>query len=204
MNFSKKALAVGSMAAILTVGTAGVVAAAGVQGKGPASVLSSLVSDGTLTQEQADKVADAMKNQREQMHKEREAQRAEMQALVAKTLGISEADLEAARKEGKSLKDIAGDKRDDLVAAMVAFETAKIDKAVADGSLTQEQADKMKANMQERIENRVDGKGPDGNGPHGRGGPGGPGRDGDAEPGAFEGGPPSADDGTTADSSAGA
>lgn len=187
MNFSKRALAVGSLAAVLTVGTAGIVTAAGVQGHGPASVLSGLVSDGTLTQAQADKVADAFKKQREEMQQQREAQRAEMQALISKTLGISEADLEAARKEGKSLKDIAGDKRDELVAAMVAFETAKIDKAVADGKLTQEQADKMKANMQERTENRVDGKGPDGNGPRQRGGgPGGPGGSGEgAEPGAF-------------------
>ena len=48
---------------------------------------------------------------------------------------------------------------------MVAFENAKIDKAVADGKLTQAQADKMKANTQKRVENRVDGKG----GPGGKG-----------------------------------
>ena len=107
------------------------------------------------------------------MHKERQANRAEMEALVAKTLGISEADVQQAHKDGKSLADLAGDKRDELVAAMVAFENAKIDKAVADGKLTQAQADKMKANTQKRVENRVDGKGGPGGKGHGgmRGGP---------------------------------
>ncbi len=137
MKFSKRAIAIGSMAAAVTLGTAGIVTAAGVQGHGPASALSSLVSDGTITQEQADKVADALKKNREGMKAEHEAQRAEMKALITKTLGISETDLETARKEGKSLGEIAGDKRDELVAAMVAFQTAKLDKAVADGKVTQ-------------------------------------------------------------------
>ena len=82
-----------------------------------------------------------------------------MTALITKTLGISEADLQKARQEGKTLAQIAGDKRDELVSAMVGFTNAKIDKAVADGKLTQEQADKIKANVQKRVENRVDGKG---------------------------------------------
>ena len=173
MKLHKRAVAIGSIAAVLTLGTAGLVAAAGVQGNGPASALSGLVSDGTLTQAQADKVAEALKAQRDAMHKERQADRAEMLALVAKTLGISEADLQQAHQDGKSLADLAGDKRDELVAAMVAFANAKIDKAVADGKLTQVQADKMKDKTQKRVENRVDGKGGPGGKGHGgmRGGP---------------------------------
>lgn len=185
MKLHKRAVAIGSIAAVLTLGTAGLVAAAGVQGNGPASALSGLVSDGTLTQAQADKVAEALKAQRDAMHKERQADRAEMLALVAKTLGISEADLQQAHQDGKSLADLAGDKRDELVAAMVAFANAKIDKAVADGKLTQVQADKMKDKTQKRVENRVDGKGGPGGKGHGgmRGGPDGAGFDGpDGEP----------------------
>ncbi len=53
MKFPKRAIVIGSMAAVLTLGTAGIVTAAGVQGHGPASALSSLVSDGTITQQQA-------------------------------------------------------------------------------------------------------------------------------------------------------
>ncbi len=195
MKFPKRAIIVGSMAAVLTLGAAGIVTAAGVQGRGPASALSSLVSDGTITQEQADKVADALKKNREENKAKHEAQRAEMQALITKTLGISEADLETARKEGKSLGEVAGDKRDELVAAMVAFQTAKLDKAVAEGKVTQEQADKIKTDMQQRIEDRVDGKGRDGKGPRRDGrGQGGPVRlGGGGEGGAMFGGPIGAD-----------
>jgi hypothetical protein len=185
MKLHKRAVAIGSVAAVLTLGTAGLVAAAGVQGNGPASALSGLVSDGTLTQAQADKVAEALKAHRDEMQKERQADRAEMEALVAKTLGISEADVQKAHQDGKSLADLAGDKRDELVAAMVAFENAKIDQGVTEGKLTQAQADKMKANTQKRVENRVDGKGgPRGMGHGGkRGGPDGAGFDGpDGDP----------------------
>lgn len=190
MNLSKRVIAVGSVAAALTLGTAGFVAAAGVQGNGPASVLSNLVKDGTLTQAQADKVAEALKAHREEMQKERKADHAEMTALITKTLGISEADLQKARQEGKTLAQIAGDKRDELVSAMVGFTNAKIDKAVADGKLTQEQADKIKANVQKRVENRVDGKGRGGKGMgRGQGGPGGQGGQGPADFGGPEGGP---------------
>lgn len=173
MKLSKRAIAVGSLAALLTVGAAGVVAAAGVNGQGPASVLSNLVNDGTLTQEQADKVADAFKQEHEQRHQEMEARRAETEKVITDTLGISADDLKTAREEGKSLADLAGDKRDELVAALVAAENAQIDQGVADGKLTQEQADEMKSQTQQRVEDRVDGKHPEG-GPGGRnGGPGG-------------------------------
>lgn len=190
MNSRQRLLAIGSLAAVLTLGSAGLVAAAGMQGNGPASALSGLVSDGTLTQDQADKVSKALEQHREEMGKEREAHHAEMTALITKTLGVSEEDLEKAREEGKTLSDVAGDKRDELVAAMVAHQNAELDEAVKDGKLPQEQADKMKADTQQRVEDRVDGKGP---GPGGRGGPGmgrGPGGGHGGEGPAGFGGPP--------------
>lgn len=157
MKFHNRVILAGSVVgACLVMGTAGVVAAAGVQGKGPASVLSNLVADGTLTQEQADKVADAFKAQREEMHKEMESRRAEVDALIATTLGISEEELKKAREEGKSLKEIAGDKRDALIDALAAHMDAQTDKALADGRITQEQADKAKARSKEMATQRVD------------------------------------------------
>lgn len=207
MNFGKRVLAITAVAAGLTVGTVGLVAAAGVQGHGPASVLSELVTDGTLTQEQADKVTDAFEKQREEMKAKHEEQRAAMEAVVTDTLGISKEDLEAAREEGKSLADIAGDKRDELVAALVAFQTAEIDAAVADGKMTQEQADKMKADLPERVAERVDNAAPEGRGPGGHGGPGRGGPDGGPMGSGFGGPPPGAGEGEESgdnDDSAGA
>lgn len=169
MNLSKRVIAIGSLAAALTLGTTGLVAAAGVQGNGPAAVLSNLVQDGTLTQAQADKVSEAFKARRQEGQQQRQENRKEMVALIAKTLGVSEADLQKARQDGKTLADVAGDKRGELVSAMVAFVNSQIDKAVTEGKLTQAQADKIKPNVQQRVADRVDGKARGGQGMRGGG-----------------------------------
>lgn len=171
MDLSKRVVAVGSLAAALTLSTTGLVAAAGMQGNGPAAVLSNLVQDGTLTQAQADKVGEAFKARRLEGQQQRQEHRKEMAALIAKTLGVSGADLQKARQEGKTLADVAGDKRGEPVSAMVAFVNSQIDRAVTDGKLTQEQADKIKPDVQRRVADRVDG--------NARGGPG-------MRPGGFE------------------
>ncbi len=186
MKLSKRIIAVGAAASALTLSAAGFVAAAGVQGEGPASVLSNLVDDGTLTQDQADKVGDAFETQREErqgMREERqgmqEESRAQMQALITSTLGISEEDLESAREDGTSLAELAGDQKDALIAAIADHMTSKIDQGVAAGNLTQEQADEMKADATSRATDIVEGNGGRGRGHggpgKGRGGPGGPG-----------------------------
>ena len=144
MNRTRRLVAIGVVASTLTLGMTGVVAAAGINGKGPASVLSGLVSDGTLTQEQADKVADALKKKHEEMRAQGEQRRNEMQALVAKTLGLTEAEVKQAREDGKSLAQLSGDKRDALIAAMVKKINTEIDQAVADGKLTSQQASDSK------------------------------------------------------------
>jgi polyhydroxyalkanoate synthesis regulator phasin len=187
MKRTKQLLAAGAIASVLTIGAAGVVTAAGVSGHGPASVLSDLVSDGTLTQAQADKVEKAFEQNREEHQKQREARRTQMQALVAKTLGISVADVEQARKDGKSLAELAGDKRDALVTAMVAAINANIDKDVASGKLSAQEAAQLKSETQARVEERVDQAGP-------MGPMGGPGRGhrGEGAAGAPEGTPESA------------
>lgn len=184
MKLTKRIIAIGAVASALTLSAAGFVAAAGVQGNGPASVLSSLVNDGTLTQKQADKVEKAFENQREERGAAHEERRAEMEALISSTLGISEADLEAAREEGKTLADLAGDQKDALIAAISAHMSSKIDQGVADGKLTATQADEMKAKATQRATDIVDG-----NGRPGRGGPGGMGGPGHGRGGPGSGGP---------------
>jgi len=49
-----------------------------------------------------------------------------------------------------------------VVDALVADATARLDEAVANGRLTQEEADEKKAELQERITARVNGEWPEG------------------------------------------
>jgi hypothetical protein len=147
------------------------------------SALSGLVSDGTLTQAQADKVAATLNSKMPNgkggpgghmggmggmdMTKTHEA--------VAKALGLTTDKLNAALTGGKSLADVAKDQKvsvGPLVKIMVAAHEAKLAAAVKDGKITQDQADKMKASLTQRITDRVNGVRPDmgpGHGPRGSG-----------------------------------
>ena len=83
---------------------------------------------------------------------------------AATYLGIRTADLRTQLQSGKTLADVAaatsGKTKDGLVAAIVASETAQIDKAVADGKLTADQAAKIKTGLTERVTQMVERKGP--------------------------------------------
>jgi len=71
---------------------------------------------------------------------------------------------------GESLAQIAGAKKDALIAALVADETKRIDAAVTAGTLTAAQATELKANLVAHVTeevNAVGGKGPFGKGPKG-------------------------------------
>ena len=83
-----------------------------------------------------------------------------MKAVVAQTLGLSVADLDAAKEAGKHLPQLAEEQGVDMEtvkAAMKAEATRQVNQAVADGTITQTQADRILR----RIEN---GRGP-GHGP---------------------------------------
>lgn len=143
-----------------------------------ADILKGLVEDGTLTQAQADKVAAAIKEARPfkggpgRHHVKLGA------AIdgVAEILGITEADLKAQLRDGKTLAEIAGDKSDELIDALVAKSAARIDEAVANDKLTAEQGTALKAKLEARITTMVE-EGPKlrprdgGRGAHFRGGP---------------------------------
>lgn len=73
-----------------------------------------------------------------------------MQEIVADALGISVEELEAARADGIHLPELAESLGVDLADVQAAIEAARIEainQAVADGDLTQEQADEILANM---------------------------------------------------------
>jgi polyhydroxyalkanoate synthesis regulator phasin len=79
-------------------------------------------------------------------------------------LGMSQADLIKALREGKSLGDIAnataGKSKDGLVAQLTASANAKIDKAKTDGKITADQATAFKAQVGAAVTALVDRKGP--------------------------------------------
>lgn len=69
---------------------------------------------------------------------------------LAETLGLTQDELNAELASGKTLAQIAeakGVTQDELAAALETSAKAGLDKAVADGVLTQEQADSMFSNM---------------------------------------------------------
>jgi hypothetical protein len=74
-------------------------------------------------------------------------------AAVCDLLGITQDELQSLRQDGLSLVEIAADygvSEEELVAAIMEVKTAYVESLVADGTITQEQADVMLANMLER------------------------------------------------------
>jgi hypothetical protein len=136
------------------------------------TVLSQLVSKGTITQAQSDAITAALtaaapaplasgapsgraggkghwglggfgKNS------------AAREAIITSTLGITAADLQAARQAGKTLASIAGSNTDALITALVNYDTTQIDAAVTAGTITATQATNLKANLKTLVTNEV-------------------------------------------------
>jgi len=129
-----------------------------------ASVLSALVAKGTITQAQADAVkaafaaaapvrgGDGPGNGMGPMN----ADRAALDALIAKTTGVDSATVRSRLAAGESLGAIAGAKKADLIAVLVADETKRIDAAVTAGKLTAAQATTLKAGLTAHVTAEVE------------------------------------------------
>lgn len=145
------------------------------------AMLDQLVQDGVITQEALDEIL-AM---RELRGLARDIfGRDEAQAVIAETLGLTVEELTAAREDGTRLPALAEDQGVDLETLRTAVSearTAAIEQAVADGLITQEQADILLSHEGPRFGGRGHG-GPGGRGGHhGHGGP----RGGGFGPGGF-------------------
>ena len=163
------------------------------------NALSGLVSDGTLTQAQADKVATTLDSKLPKHGPgghgrpggPRHELRAKELAAAAKTLKLTEAQLRTKLRAGTSLAAVAKEQGvtvTDLVAALVVVAKDQLAVDVKAGELTQAQADSISSHLTQRITDRVNHVrpargpgGPDGFGPAGDGpGAGAPGTDGPA------------------------
>lgn len=156
----KKLIAVSALAGVaITLGSTGLASAHGPmggKGGGLTTVLSGLVSKGTLTQAQVDAINKALQDARAAGDAARAAERAAFTKVITDTLGITEATLTSRLQAGDSLATIAGAKKDALITALVALETKEIDAAVAAGKITSAQATTMKANLKDRVTARVE------------------------------------------------
>jgi hypothetical protein len=119
--------------------------------------LAGLVEDGSITDAQADEVATTLAGSGLGGHGHGGG-RLDLSA-AATALDMTEDELrEALRADDTSLADVAGQQGVEvatLVDALVTAQQERIDQAVEDGDLTQEQADERLADLEERVTERV-------------------------------------------------
>ncbi|MEX0698241.1 MAG: hypothetical protein WD651_05450 [Acidimicrobiia bacterium] len=123
-------------------------------------VLDPLVEDGTLTEAQADTVADYLATNLggQRGHFLGRGPGLASFEAAADIIGIENADLREALADGATLAEVAEDNGVDvetLVDGLVAALNEKVDELVADGRITEERAAEIKENAPQRIENFV-------------------------------------------------
>ncbi len=132
--------------------------------------LGGLVENGTITEEQADAVEEALEDARPDRGFEGGIGHRGFAfgfggiSTVAESLGIGEDELRAALADGQTIADIAEEQGvdvQDVVDDIVAAQRERLDEAVAEGHLTQEEADEFLAGVEERVTAFVNGELPD-------------------------------------------
>jgi polyhydroxyalkanoate synthesis regulator phasin len=154
---NKKLLAViTSTAIVLSVSSTSTAFADSEKGeKRMSSMLSGLVSNGTITQSQADAIIKAAEGMRAASKSIRDANRTALDSVITSTLGISLETLTSRLKAGETLSSIAGDKKSALITALAAEINKQIDAALAAGKITADQATAQKGKSVERVTNMV-------------------------------------------------
>lgn len=130
-----------------------------------AEALQPLLDDGTLTQAQVDAVVDTLREAMPRGGHGPGMRGGPGLDAAAETLGLSVEDLRTALSEGQSLADVAAANGVDVqsvVDALVAEAQAHMAEKVAEGDLTQEEADERLATVTERITAMVNGERPEG------------------------------------------
>lgn len=138
-----------------------------------AALLSKLVTQGTITQAQADAVIaaqaaakaahEAARGVREANKDAREAGKSmakrvkgELLTLISTAVGLDTTTVTTRIKAGESLAAIAGGKKDALIAALVADHNKRIDSAVTAGTVTAAQATILKDRVIARVTKLVE------------------------------------------------
>ena len=120
--------------------------------------LTGLVSDGSITQAQADEVATTLAEARVGDGHGPHGGRVDL-AAAAEALGITEDALRTAAEEGTTLAELAeqeGVSTDTLVDALVEARQTSLAEAVTEGRLTQAEADEKAADREARVTESLD------------------------------------------------
>ncbi len=143
-----------------------------------AEILKPLVDDGTITQEQADKVSEALIAARpEGGFGSGRGDRGDHGGrgghgfgkgigldAAAEALGMTADELKTELRDGTTVKELAEEKDVELskvIGALVAAANERIDQAVENGRISEERAEEMKGNVSERITAFVNGERPE-------------------------------------------
>lgn len=139
-----------------------------------AKALAAAVADGTITQDQADKItakAKALADQFAKDHPKAAGKLGELRGKlgaqaddVAGFLGITADQLRSDLRSGKTLAQIAGDKTQALIDHLVAKANERIDKAAGSGKLPADKVANLKTEAAKRIADMVNGTTPFGKG----------------------------------------
>ena len=135
-----------------------------------ADVIQGLVDDGTLTQEQADAVTAALQEHRANRPGKGGAHLTE----IAEVLGLTVDELKTQLQEGATLAEVAGDQVDEVAQLITDHMNERIDQALEDGRITEEEAAEKRAEIEEKVSDILNGEADFGRRGHGRRGPGGP------------------------------
>ncbi|MDH3260643.1 MAG: hypothetical protein OEM81_07710 [Acidimicrobiia bacterium] len=119
-------------------------------------VLDGLVEDEVITADQRDKIASAFEEQLTRFG--RGFRGTPHLETVAEVLGMDVDDLAAQLRDGSTIANIAGDKTKAVTDALVAEQKARIDEAVADGRLTEEKAQEVRAAVEDQVGAMVSGE----------------------------------------------
>ena len=147
-----------------STGIANPMAKAGGAEEAIASVLTALVTKGTITQAQADAIKTAFAAAAPVRGIDKPGKgmgllgedRAAAEALISKTIGVDTATIRTRIAAGESLGAIAGAKRAELITVLVAEATKRIDAAVTAEKMTAAQATSLKAGLTAHVTAEVD------------------------------------------------
>ncbi len=125
------------------------------------AMIDEAVASGRITEEQAERLRNAEPGE----HRRGVGSRmrhavGNVFGIAADILGLSSEEVRDGLSDGNSLNDLAAQQGvTDLAAQIVGQITADVEAQVADGSITQEQADRVLENLTERVSNAVDHEG---------------------------------------------